>query len=370
MKRNEGRTHTAPDRLIFLKDYCIRGAQVDCNRCTHACPVAAIEIGDDGWPSIDRDRCTKCGICLGICDAFSATKRNLEALHQHIQRIAVTGERVIITCRENIPPKFIPDDNVVVLPCISCIPPEMWSLFLAENIHMSIYCDLSYCDDCDRAPVLGGMLFPRSIQIAQERNEDTDNVIRTVNELPEKPRPTSAEDPLGRRQAFDNLIGDFSQIASGKRRLKNSTTLQDVYIKRHRKAAVAQLHLIKNDDVNALMPHGTTHHVLFPRKKMVIETLMNNPESSEKTAMALSRTDQELCDSGQGCNSTYACVHRCPSGARSVSVSEKTVDTSPLLCIGCGACEQACPEDACVVEETTAEELLSYLPGPQEDEKA
>lgn len=352
--RHDAPQSSAPERIIVIHD-----------RCTHACPVGAIRIAEDGWPRVDADACTHCGICLGICDAFSSTRRTLRTLVQHVQRIAVTGRRVIFTCKENVPSGFVPDDNVVVLPCISCIPPEMWTLFLAEGIRMSIYCDLSYCDDCTRAPRLGGMLFPRSVQIAQER---TGGVIRAVDEISERPKPTSADDPLGRRQAFDNLVGNFSAIASGKRRLMNSTTLQDVYVKRQRKEAIAQLNLIQDDEVNKLMPHGTTHRVAFPKQKMLIETLMDNPDSAERTDIRLSTTHKGMCQRGNGCNGAYECVRICPTGARSIDTKTKDVDLSPLICIGCGACENVCPAQAVAVETTTAKALLPYLSSSEPDE--
>ena len=133
-----------PQRIVVLRDFCLRAHGADCERCALACPQGAVSFAEDGIPAIDEDACTRCGICLGVCDAFSSTRVTMADLHARIRRIALRGERVVLTCKENVFPGLEPAANVVVLPCLACLSPEFWTLVLAEGIDVTIAADLSY----------------------------------------------------------------------------------------------------------------------------------------------------------------------------------------------------------------------------------
>jgi len=47
--------------------------KIPCNPCVDACPVGAITVGDNinDIPRIDFQRCTGCGLCLGVCPGLS-----------------------------------------------------------------------------------------------------------------------------------------------------------------------------------------------------------------------------------------------------------------------------------------------------------
>ena len=123
-----------PNQIVVLRDYCTRTHGAACDRCALACPLDAISFAEDGRPVIDADACTRCGICLGICDAFSSSRVTMIDVHARIRRIALRGEDVVLTCKENIFPGLEPAANVVVLPCLACLSPEFWTLVLTENI--------------------------------------------------------------------------------------------------------------------------------------------------------------------------------------------------------------------------------------------
>lgn len=38
-----------------------------CLLCLNSCPVAAIAVADDGYPTIDQKLCTRCGACFAAC---------------------------------------------------------------------------------------------------------------------------------------------------------------------------------------------------------------------------------------------------------------------------------------------------------------
>ena len=91
-------SYERPQSIVVLRDFCTRAYGTDCERCALACPHGAISYTDAGIPVINKDACTYCGICLGICDAFSSTRVTMNDLHARIRRIALRGEEVVLTC--------------------------------------------------------------------------------------------------------------------------------------------------------------------------------------------------------------------------------------------------------------------------------
>jgi len=251
------------------------------------------------------------------------------------------------------------DTDVVVLPCLSMLSPEFWTLILAENIRVSIACDLVYCDDCDRGGEIGGDLFPRAIEIAENR---TGKKVLFAYRIPEKQKLiekyTDGHDALGRRAAFTGLAADVGEIATGKRRLRNSEVLQDYYEKKERQRAIARLNLSDDSVLNKLVPHGRMKRTLFPKQRMILEAVERQPDIAPKIEVAVSVTDLGLC------RKTYACVDTCPTGARCPDEETGIMQVDARLCVGCGICVDTCPNGACSLEEVTAE---AYIQTPGEE---
>jgi ferredoxin len=346
-------------KLVVIDEYCTRIKGSGCDRCFHACPHEAISFDKDNAPVMDDSLCNGCGICYGVCDAFASTKLTMDDLHARIRRIAAAGRRVYLTCRENVFPGLEVDTDVVVLPCLSMLSPEFWTLILAENIRVSIACDLVYCDDCDRGGEIGGDLFPRAIEIAENR---TGKKVLFAYRIPEKQKLiekyTDGHDALGRRAAFTGLAADVGEIATGKRRLRNSEVLQDYYEKKERQRAIARLNLSDDSVLNKLVPHGRMKRTLFPKQRMILEAVERQPDIAPKIEVAVSVTDLGLC------RKTYACVDTCPTGARCPDEETGIMQVDARLCVGCGICVDTCPNGACSLEEVTAE---AYIQTPGEE---
>ena len=66
---------------------CFAARGIVCQSCGETCPEEAIRfqvlVGGPALPSLDADRCSGCGACLGVCPAgaIALIPRELEACH-------------------------------------------------------------------------------------------------------------------------------------------------------------------------------------------------------------------------------------------------------------------------------------------------
>ena len=324
-----------------------------------ACPHGAIAFDEGNRPVIDADACSSCGICLGICDAFTSSRVTMVDLHERIQRIALRGEDVVLTCNENVFPGLEPAANVVVLPCLAALSPEFWTLVLAENIPVKLAADLSYCTDCERAGDMGEMLFSHAVETAEAWSGRT---VACIDEIPEKEnliRDLANPTGVDRRGAFENIMGDMSDIASGKRRLRNSEVLQQFYERRERARALARLNLNENAQLKDFTPDGVARKRLQPKRQLLLQAIAQDPSIASRVAVTVSEVDPSLC-----CE-TCDCTVACPTGARYRHPATGVPEFDVTSCIGCGACVPACPESALNLVEKSAVVFL----GDEEDGK-
>ena len=67
---------TIPPRERLLRGPCVSiecVEEIPCNPCEEACRAGAISVGDPitNPPSVDFDKCTGCGVCIGICPGLA-----------------------------------------------------------------------------------------------------------------------------------------------------------------------------------------------------------------------------------------------------------------------------------------------------------
>lgn len=342
-------------KVLTIPEHCTRTHGANCTRCQLACPAKAISFDVAGAPVIDRDACTKCGVCMGVCDAFSSSSATALRLYDHLRKVAMRGEIVYLTCEENVFPGFEPAKNVTVLPCLACVPPELWTLLLAQNVPVCVACDLKYCEDCPRAAQIGELLFTKAIEIAEAQTGES---VHFDREIPEYVPPVEAvvDDEFDRRAAFDSVKDDAFDIISGRRRLKQSDTLKEAYRKKERERMREALNLSEGEYLSDALEKGRATRVMPPRRRMLLEAYAAKPDIAENVEVVVSATDHDACVE------CLDCVARCASGAR-IATKEGHLEYDARYCVGCGACEAACPRNAIALVEATFADLLPEGPG-------
>ncbi len=345
-------------KMLTVENHCVRPHGASCERCRIACPAGAISFdAETHLPVIDEDACTQCGVCMGVCDAFASSTTTALRLYEHLRRVAMRGEIVYLTCKENVFPGFEPAKNVTVLPCLACMPPELWALLLAQNAPLCIACDLKYCDDCPRAAGRGELLFTRAVEMAETWSGGEVRFDREIPELDDTALATAAREEFGRREAFDSAKNDALDIISGKRRLKNSDTLKDVYRKKERKRMQDMLNLTEGDIINEFAEEGRSRRIMQPRRRMLLEAVVAKPEAAANIDIVVSATDHGTCVE------CLDCTKACPTGARMASPENGSLAYDARYCIGCGACVAACPTASIELVETSLADLLPDGPG-------
>lgn len=338
--------------ILVLRDFCTRLWGSNCERCSLACPAAAISFNERNEPTINTAICTGCGICMGICDAFTSARITMLDLHARTRRIALRGEDVVLTCKENVFPGLEVAANVVVLPCLAVLSPEFWTLVLAEKTPISIATDLSYCDTCSRAGDMGEVLFSHAIKTAERW---TGRRVQYRSEIPEKEnlvKDLLTFENVDRRNVFTNLASDVVDAASGKRRLRNSEVLQQFYERKERARALARLNLNESPRFNDFVPEGRIKQTMYPKRRMLLEAIDKDSSIAQNISLLLSKTDASLC------TNTLACCNVCPTKARFPHPESGMLAFDVRYCIGCGLCVMACPEHAISLCEETACALM------------
>ena len=347
---------TSDNTLLVLQDYCIRMKGAACDRCSQACPHAAISYGANERPSIDNDACTRCGICLGVCDAFTSTRVTMLDLHARMRRIALRGEEIIVTCSVYVDQAIDAGDiaaeedlaqNVVVLPCIAALSPEFWMVLLAEGLTVSVACDLELCEECARTAGKGELLYSHAIAQAERW---CNAAVGFSEFLPLKEnlvRGFAKNESYDRRSIFTNFITSVDDITSGRRRLRNSETLQKFYEQKERARARAQLQLNDVGHLNNFAPLGRVKQTMWPKRQLLLEALDKQPDIGSRLTVSISQTDMELC------TNTLECTRVCPTSARYPDPNTGQLVFDARYCISCGLCVDACSQDAIsIVEES------------------
>lgn len=333
------------DEIVALSSWCSAPSGSGCNRCLSACPHKAITLSDHG-PEIDETLCTRCGICAGICDAFAWSRITLEDLAIRCEREASLEGSLYFTCNEHLFEGVAPRSNVIILPCLACIPPEFWSYLLAKNLKIAWYLDPSYCKDCTVAGQNAPLLYTYAIDLAQTW---TDKTIQYVSSIPERESVLSLYaniDEGSRRDLLAVLANEGKDIATGKHRQRNAGTLDSFHESQERFRAQGR---IKAALQSENIPEVFRQKQAWPRQTLIVKAARALPEKASALSRYTSTTDYELCQQ------SHNCVNTCPTGARRINEEGYPV-VDPTRCIACGVCISHCSCNACTYLAITAHE--------------
>lgn len=349
-------------RIVVLSDFCVTAHGGSCRRCELACPPQAISIGEDGLPVVGQNACTMCGICLGICDAFTSNDVTMTDLAARMRRVAQRGEGVFVACSKMVKAMdegLEPAQCVVSVSCLAALSPEFWTLSLADGLDLKVVCDLGMCDACDLGGEVAEMLFSHAIETAQEW---AGREIVVVDEVPAKTGYLESfvvGGEVDRRGVFDHFAGNVASAASGDYRKRNSSVLQDFYERRERMRA--QTRQMDNHLAKASQPElgGSAYKLLQPKRKMLLDAIECDAEIAARVPVMVSETD---CAS---CTNSLACVKACPTHARCAHAENGLLTFDARFCIGCGLCVSACDVGAVSMVTASAEVFSRFSDGAQ-----
>ncbi len=372
---HEQENHQIPQRILVLRDFCIRTAGIGCARCASVCPTDAIVLpeapdakatGEAAKsnarkaqpPTVNPDACIACGICQGACDAFSSTHLTLAGIHAQARRAALaeTEREVIVTCRERAAGET-PASNVIVVPCLAMVPAELWTQLLCEGTRLSVALDLGRCDDCIAGRRGAEETLTMAISAAEAASGEE---VGFRDSLPRKSDEgffaslAQAGAGGGKRDALSDIFEELKDAASGNRRRRTDAHLHDLIEQQERRASNDRLGLGTSTQFNAYAPLGRTKKILHPKRQMLLAAAAAKPDAGSTITLSVSLTNSATC------NDYLACAKTCPTGARLPSAQDGTLAYDPLYCIGCASCVEACPTGSVTLTIIPANEASCY----------
>lgn len=340
-----------PQRILVLRDFCISSAGASCNRCESACPTGAITLSENACaPAVDAQACTMCGICQGVCDAFTSTGLKIGDVYAGARRIALSqaGRPCILTCKNSVPEDFETASNVISLPCLAMLPAELWAQLLAESTNLFIYLDLETCATCPNGTI-AEEVYGEAISLAEQW---TDNQVLFTDELPAASNEglfanlARIGESGERRDAFTDIIAQLKDASSGALRRRTDEHWQKLTEQNERLKSHSKLALGNGTEFNRYAANGRARKIMFPKRQMLLKAIEAQPEIAQRAEIRLSATDASKCQND------LRCSRACPTGARLPDATSGKLSFEARLCCGCGVCAQVCRHDAITV--TTA----------------
>lgn len=279
-KNIEVKEGDAPDygRILFFPEPCTRLKGEPCTRCEAICPAHAVSFAESGEPVIDDAACTRCDICIGICDSFASDRITTHDYAKRMVRKAKDTGRIYLCCEEDVFESLEPAENVFVLRCLSALSPEFLCYLLSTGNEVVICHDLAYCESCTRGGAWGGKLWQRTCQLAEAwagKALSSSEVIPEVEHLAQR---MAAPD---RRTLFTGAVGAIGEVASGEYRARKSTVVEEFLARQERMRA----NLRGTTSETAFLDEESrenAHKSRFARRLLIEDAIQNDPSIAER----------------------------------------------------------------------------------------
>ncbi|MDO5117284.1 MAG: 4Fe-4S binding protein [Eggerthellaceae bacterium] len=338
-----------PNRIAIDERWCVRPLGSTCERCRIVCPAQAISLDAGAVPRIDEALCTSCALCAGICDTFVATDILPLDVLSHAQSSAERAGDVCITCMEALPDDISePAGNVIVLSCLAELSPEAWIALLAHRIPLSICCDADICASCAQAGARGYALWDYALRKARQITNGDVSYESSVPQRESLMRDLGGIDESDRRGIAEDIGTTLKDLASGERRKRTSTVVDDLITLQERMHARA---FTLDTQTNTLkLKSAYKPRVIPPSFELIQRAVKADPDIASRIPLTIAKLDKAAC----ACDD-YPCARKCPTHALRTEFGTSEVSYDPMCCIGCGYCSAVCPAQAIKLSQTTAE---------------
>ena len=319
---------------------CLSSDPSACVRCVDACPVGAVEV--TGASVKVSDACRKCGLCIAVCpvEAFSDMHHSARQLYDTIAKAAGSYRRAYVTCTRALGRN--PEENEVVLPCVGCVPAEVWFSLLCEFPNMSVYLPVDVCDRC--RTVTGEEAYGDAIGLAEELSGRGVGLVADEAEL-DHSKTRAAE----RREFVSGIARAGASAASMANPLLAGAKSITQRLQEHSR----QINALQSSLEKACGSSTTQRRkrVLTQKRQLVMGALQKHPTLASNFS-----TSVPVCDSSR-CSMCGDCVKACPT--RAIDLDRRGhIGVEEAYCIGCGACVRACEPRALSMDDGDPQALV------------
>lgn len=312
-----------------------------CDRCVHACPVAALSI--DNTIMLNAETCVQCGLCLHICPvgAFYGDDGVGDLLNvvarlpkQHIVELA---------CAVHPQPEKGPSQSSAVLQTKGCLaalgPAAVLSLFALGVEHLLVRLDA--CHACPlgkvRAEIADSVLRADQLVTSKAGADQRVSLLDAVHEDWPIRRVTTTTQPARSRREFFKLLTAVDEPSPLVRHLTaDEAQAEGKPLPRDRQRLLAAWQLLPADE-------------------------MPSPSPTALEALSFAQIT-----ANESCTACGVCAQVCPTDALQLVIDDDedcyNLTFTARNCVDCGLCLTLCEPDALRRQPPSAETVLADQP--------